>query len=237
MAIGGVTGPGGAGKTSLTVNLGALLAGDGVRTLLIDADLYFPDMAFHLGIKSSYTVNTYIKNPRVDLEWLIHRYRLNGLYAVVGDSKGAPDFNAAYSRIPGLLEMLKHFYGVILVDFPSGLPVAAHRVVDMLDFQVLVIDPSNVPLVDTEDYIEATIRKFRETGCSNFGVVINRPFLPQDRLEDLVSFIEDSLEVPLYGIIPFDPAILEETSLGIIEPTVAFEPLAELARLIEQRFL
>jgi len=237
VTIGGVTGPGGAGKTSLTVNLGALLAHDGVRTLLIDADLYFPDMAFHLGIKSPYTISTYLKNPRVDLEWLIHRYRLHGLYAVIGDTEASPDPDAPYSKIPGLLEMLRHFYGAILVDFPPGLPVAAHKVVDMLDFQILVIDPSNVPLVDTEGHVEATIRKFREMGCPNFGVVINRPFLPQDRLEDLISFIEDTLEVPLYGIIPFDPAIFEETSSGIVSPEVAFEPLRGLAGLIEDRFL
>ncbi|WP_297436935.1 MinD/ParA family protein [Thermococcus sp.] len=237
MTIGGVTGPGGAGKTSLTVNLGALLTHDGVRTLLIDADLYFPDMAFHLGIKSPYTIGAYLKNPRVDLNWLIHRYRFNGLYAIIGDTEAPPDPDAPYSKIPGLLEVLRHFYGGILVDFPLGLPVAAHKVVDMLDFQILVIDPSNVPLIDIEDYVEATIRKFRETGCPNLGVIINRPSLPQDRLEDLISFIEDALEVPLYGIIPFDPAIFEETTAGIVSPTVAFEPLKEVVHIIEDRFL
>ncbi|WP_240911674.1 MinD/ParA family protein [Thermococcus sp. LS1] len=126
MVVGGITGLEGTGKTALTVNIGTCLAMQGIRTLLVDADLYFPNLSFHLGINPKYTVHSYLKDHEMDMEWLIYPHRgIKNLYIIPGDPNEEIHHQLSFKALTGLVEYFKEYYGTVLIDFPSGLPIAA----------------------------------------------------------------------------------------------------------------
>lgn len=215
MVVIGITGFEGSGKTALTANIGSCLAMRRIRTLLVDADLYFPNLAFHFGVSPKYTVHSYLENPRIDLEWLIYSYRkIRDLYMLLGNPNAPISHRLHFNLLPGLLEYFRESYGVVLIDFPSGLPIDAHPLIPELDYQVLVIDPTTVPLRNLHDWVDAAIRKFLYLGIPDFWVIINKPLIPEKRLRALEKFIIEELEVPLLGTIPYDPLVLEGSYSG-----------------------
>ncbi|WP_297093007.1 MinD/ParA family protein [Thermococcus sp.] len=216
MVVIGITGFEGSGKTALTANIGACLAMRGVRTLLIDADLYFPNLAFQFGVTPKYTIHSYLENPRMDLEWLTYPYlEIKNLHLLLGDPNAPIRHRLSFKGLNTLIEYFKSAYGAVLVDFPSGLPIDAHPIVSELDYQVLVIDPSTIPLRNLNDWVDSAIRKFLHLGIEDFWVILNKPLIPEKNLEALEKFISEELEVPLLGTVPYDPSILEGTYNGI----------------------
>jgi len=239
MVVVGITGFEGSGKTALTANIGACLALGGIRTLLLDADLYFPNLSFQFGVSPKYTVHSYLENPRIDLEWLIYSYRkIKDLYLLLGDPNAPISHKLQFRLLPGLLEYFKEAYGVVLIDFPSGLPIDAHPLIPELDYQILIVDPTTVPLRNLHDWVDAAIRKFLHLGIPDFWVIINKPLIPKEKLRVLERFIDEELEVPLLGTVPYDPLILEGTYTG--NPMCAWEkrgPVMRLSRMFEEAFL
>ncbi|NJE47646.1 MinD/ParA family protein [Thermococcus sp. GR7] len=240
MVVEGITGLEGTGKTALTANIGARLAMQGIRTLLVDADLYFPNLGFHLGINPKYTVHSYLKDHEMEIKWLIFPHRhIKNLYLMPGDPNEEIHRRLSFEALTGLVEYVKEYYGVVLIDFPSGLPIAARPLISGLDYQILVIDPSTVPLRNLRDWVGSIVGKFLHLGHPNLWVVLNKPLIPKKALLSLERFIANELEVPLLGTIPYDPFILESTYTGtpVCEWGDDLGVITEIAYTIEELFV
>jgi len=214
MKVGGITGFGGAGKTTIAVNLGVCFAHSGIRTLLIDGDLHFPDMAFHFGLEPAYTLADFVKNPQMDIEWLTYLPEgTRDLYLILGEScDWIADINA-FKHVAGLAEILKPYYGLVLVDLPPGVPFEARPLVDILDFQILVINPSRVPLRNALDHVASTIEKFLSTGPDSMGVILNDIAMPSKKVGEIEDLLSE-IGIPLIGGIKHDLSLYMEPQLG-----------------------
>ncbi len=216
MRVVGITGSGGVGKTTLSVNIASCLAATGVRTLTIDADLYFPDMSSHVRVPSPRSIHDYVTNPEIDTEWLISQYnKIKDLYFVLGEVKMKEIDAHAFSMVSGLIEVLKNYYGAIIVDFPSGVPIESLPLLSSLDLQLIVIDLRKIPLVDLEISILNTVYKYWKDETKKLGVIFNFADLPERRLEVLEEYIYSELGVHILGEVPYTHSLLMEPYLGI----------------------
>ncbi|MCL2888958.1 MAG: chromosome partitioning protein ParA [Eggerthellaceae bacterium] len=107
-----VSASGGAGKSTIAA-LSALFAqGLGHRTLLLDADLQFGDMRFFLGEEKPLTIDALINEPK-----LLNRLKPSGLKpALLAAPPHLEQSEALIGKLPGLLEALKAFFDVIVVN-------------------------------------------------------------------------------------------------------------------------
>lgn len=236
----GVTGPEGAGKTTIAINLGAYLAVDGIRTLLIDMDLYFSDMSFYMDTVPKYPLHMYLEDHEMDIEWLVSPHeRIRDLYMILGDPMKPIRKRYSFKLMTTLIAYLREHYGAIIVDFPPGLPVEPLPVIPEIDHQILVIDPTTVPLRDLKMWVESLVMKFSHLGAEKLWIIINKPLIPEKKLIELEDFIADELGIPVIGTIPYDAEIHESTRTGTLlcEMWEMENPVSELVYSIEELFL
>jgi len=211
MTIVGFLGPGGTGKTTVASNVAACLALHGVRTLLIDANVYSPDVGYHFGVEASYTVLDYHRNPSLQLEWFITPVRyLKGLHLILGDPAGTNIDPSVFHSIRRLMWSLSDQYAVELVDFPPSMPYEASPLFEAVDMRVLVIDPCRVPVESMFSYVAGVVNRFKP-----HGVVINFVELPETLLEELYDFIEEELGIPVLGVAPSSELLRREPMKGV----------------------
>ena len=210
MTVIGITGNGGVGKTTLVSNIGTCLATDGIRTLLIDGNLYFPSLGTHFGLHPRFTIHDFLRNPHMDIEWLIyHLPGMKDLYLILGNETLLPHPRLSFRAVGRLIELVREHFGMIMVDFPSGLPVASHPIIEHINHQILVIDPTVVPRIDLIMWVDELIKKYIALGKDEVFIIINKPLIDENELYKLEEHIVDDLGLPLLGTIPYEPEILE----------------------------
>jgi len=198
MTIVGFLGPGGTGKTTVASNVAACLALHGVRTLLIDANVYSPDVGYHFGVEASYTVLDYHRNQSLQLEWFITPVKyLKGLHLILGDLTETRIDPGVFHSIRRLVWSLSDQYAVELIDFPPSMPYEASPLFEAVDVRVLVLDPCRVPVENMLSYVAGLVNRFNP-----HGLVLNFVELPDTLLDELYDFIEDDLEIPVLAVVP-----------------------------------
>ena len=207
----GFLGPGGTGKTTAVANVAACLALHGVRTLLVDANVYSPDVGYHFGVEASYTLLDYHRDPSLQLEWFITPVRfLRGLHLILGDPVGTDIDPGIFHSIRRLIWRLSDQYAVVVVDFPPSLPYEASPLLDALDMRVLVLDPCRAPVDDIFSYVAGAVGRFRP-----HGIILNFVELPDVLLNELYDFVEDELGIPVLASIPPSEHIRLEPLRGV----------------------
>jgi len=240
MSVIGVTGPEGAGKTTLAINMAAYLASEGIRTLLLDANLYFPDISFYLEMRPKYGLQSYLENHEMDIEWIVVPYgKLKNLHVILGDPTQPIRRRYSFKLLTALLAYLREHYGTIVVDFPPGLPIESSPIIPEIDHQLLVIDPTTVPLRNLLEWTESLVMKFSQMGTEKLWVIINKPLIPKKKLIELEDFITGELGIPVVGTIPYEPEIHESAVTGtlLLELWGTENPVSELAYTAEELFL
>ncbi|MDI3474565.1 MAG: septum site-determining protein MinD [Thermococcaceae archaeon] len=240
MAVVGFMGNGGAGKTALVSNLGPLLARDGIRTLLLEGNLYFPDLGSYFGVRTSYTIYEFLQNPHMDIEWLLYNHpEIRDLYLIVGDVERLPDPRIHFWPLRSLIRTLKEYFGFILVDFPPGIPIESKPLADEIDYGVLVVELNSVPRRNWLQWLEELVNKYLITVHRKIFIVLNQAIMKGSERRVVESFIVEDLGIPLLGVLPYDESIVEGVFSGV--PTSIFgevrEELLELAATFEEVFL
>ncbi|MFN3692430.1 MAG: P-loop NTPase [Fervidobacterium sp.] len=116
-----ISGKGGVGKTLLATNLSALLAEQGKKTLLLDADIGFTNADILLSAYPKYSIKDFV-NHKCSIDELV----LNTPYGVDLISLGGdvPDLLSANELV--LKEFVTHFlkllddYDFVIIDMPPG---------------------------------------------------------------------------------------------------------------------
>lgn len=234
-ALAVASGKGGVGKSTVTVNLAAALAREGVRVGVLDADVYGFSIARMLGVR---------EHPEVH-EGRVVPARRDGLQVVTMGMLVAPE-EAVIWRGPMLHKALRTFLhevawedlDVLLLDLPPGTGDVALTVAQELPYAEWLVVTTPQPAA-----VEVALRAGRMAQKVNLkvaGVVENlswyRP-TPQGPL--LHPFGEgggrqaaERLGVPLLAEVPLDPAVRECADAG--EPVVWAQPDLEVSRRFRQ---
>ena len=139
---------GGVGKTTVTANLGGLLADAGLRVLMIDLDSQ-PTLSSYYPITCAGTAGSVelIGHRLIDLDQIVSRTCVEGLHVVLSnDPLGqlntlllhAPDGRL---RLKNLLHVFETFYDVVLIDTQGARSVIVEMSVLASDMMLSPIPP------------------------------------------------------------------------------------------------
>ena len=211
--IGVISGKGGVGKTTTSVNLGLAMHKLGEDVFVVDTDLKNPNVALHLGVfEFDNTVQDIIEKDMPLLEAMyIHKTGL----------KFAPaHISLRYLSLDSdrLRNVFSEVYTTTLVDAPPGFGKEALSVMDVVD-EVLVVTNPNLPAI-TGALRAVDVAK--SMGVNVTGIVINA--VRGRGYEISREEIEAVSGTKVLAEIPWDENIVK--SIAFKNPVVHYNPLA-----------
>ncbi|QGH70286.1 Mrp/NBP35 family ATP-binding protein [Pseudactinotalea sp. HY158] len=240
------SGKGGVGKSSVTANLAAAMAADGLKVGVLDADVYGFSIPRMLGVTMSPTkVDDMILPP------------LAGDIKVISIGMFTQPGRPVVWRGPMLHRALQQFLAdvfwgdldVLLLDLPPGTGDIAISVAQMLPGAELLI--VTTPQLTAAEVAERAGIMARQTQQRIAGVIENMSWLEQpdgsrlevfgsgggQRVADRLSEILET-DVPLLGQVPLEVALREGSDSGVPVVTsgsTAGDILTEISRSLTHR--
>lgn len=237
---------GGVGKTTVSTNLAAHLATSGARTLLVDLDLMFGDVAISLQLVPNGTVTDLVAMrghiDRAGLESVVVTHEGTGLDVIAPSSDPGDAERIPADVILELLRTARTLYDYVVIDTPPAFTDHVLTALDVSDLAVL-ITTLDIPAVKN---LRIAMNTLDTLGGSkdNRVVVLNRSGLKvgldggdvEDVLKQAIAVsIPNSLSVPaatnrgvpLLEQDPRGPATLEIRELTDREVRRRFGELVE----------
>lgn len=141
-AISVFSGSGGSGKSSVAAMLGLASVSLGFKTVILDADFQFGDMAFLLGLNDSLTAQDLIETPE-----RVHEIsEQEALPSLVASPKNLEYSEVANKNIADLVVLLKNKYEVVIVNTGAFWGDHHAQLLEISDRSLFLIDqrPSSV---------------------------------------------------------------------------------------------
>ncbi len=226
------SGKGGVGKSTCAVNIALSLAAKGLKTGILDADLYGPSLPKLLGIEGK---------PAVRDDGIFKPFEVFGLKAMsIGPMLTGTQ--AVVWRGPMATSALRQLLretdwgelDVLVIDLPPGTGDIQISLVQQVELTgaVIISTPQDLALIDAQKAIDM----FARTKVPVLGIVENMSyFLAPDTGNRYDIFghggareAANSLDIPFLGEIPLVMAIREGSDAG--NPAVAADPQGAEAR-------
>src|SRR6266404_1346232 len=165
----------GAGKTTITSNLGIVMAEIGRRVVLVDGDLRSPRLHDVFQLSNSWGLCDVLRssNPidECGLLQIVRHTDVAGLDLLPsGTTRESPSHLLYSPRVAELLHRLEEEYDLVLVDSPPMMQLADARVLGRVaDGVVLVIRSGRTTL----GLAQLAVQRFAEDGTRVLGTVLN----------------------------------------------------------------
>lgn len=228
------SGKGGVGKSTVAVNLASALAASGIKTGLLDADIYGPSVAMMMGIPQGERPEVH-DNKVVPIE----RYEVHTIsVAFLLSESNTP----VIWRGPMVGKLLKQLLtdvhwgelDVIVVDLPPGTGDAQLTLIQSVPISgsVIVTTPQKLAAMDATRGIEM----FRKLQVPVIGIVENmsRFVAPDGKTtfevfpHDGIKEVEKSYNVPKLASVPIQSSVAEQGDSGLPEVLANPKSLASL---------
>ncbi len=212
--IGIVSGKGGAGKTTTTINLALALHQLNERVVAVDCDLGTSNMCVQLGFyQFPYALQNVLENEVSVSEIVyIHPTGLRFVPASISTSMVNTDANK-------LRRALMPLNTTILIDTPPGLDKLATEVMNACDEFIVVTNPELSAVTDAIKVLEIA----KAANKRVLGVILNR--VEGKKYELTVEEVEEALGVDVVGIVPEDKKIKEAAFNKL--PVVYYDPYSK----------
>lgn len=197
-----VSGKGGVGKTTSTINLGTSLNKLGENVIVIDGNLTTPNVGIHLGAPIVPTTINQVLNNQAKLEDAIYEHE-SGTKIMPASLSLKEAEKIDYKKLPEIIKKLKKITDHILIDSAAGLGEEAKASIHASDELIIITNPEMSAVTDALK----TIKLAEEINKPVKGVIITR--YRNAKTEMPISNIKDMLETPILGVIPEDEAIKE----------------------------
>ena len=197
-----ISGKGGVGKTTTTINLGTSLNKLGEDVIIVDGNLTTPNIGIHLGAPIIPITLNHVLHGQCKIEDAIYEHE-SGTKIIPASLSLKEIEKIDYRKIPEVIRKLKKFTDHVIVDAAAGLGEEARFAINSADEIIIV---TNAEMSAVTDALK-TIKLAEEYNKPIKGVIITRH--TGARSEMSIASIQDMLEIPLLGIIPEDHAVKE----------------------------
>ena len=201
------SGKGGVGKSVLTANLGAALARRGASVVIIDADIGLRSQDAFLGLENAAIYDLIdVAEKQCTLEQALLESPADPGLKLLPASQFARARDLSSDRLRKILKKLKQSFDFVLIDSPAGIEKGFRNLLAAgADKAVLIVTPDDICMRDAEH----TAQILSEKGLPCSGLVVNRLDNELVRSGEMLParVVADSLDVPLLGEIPEDPAV------------------------------
>jgi succinoglycan biosynthesis transport protein ExoP len=159
------------GKSTLTSNLGAVMAHGGRKITILEADLRRPRVHKLLDLKRSPGLSDLFVQDKLSLDSALQDTAVPDLQAVAsGDLPPNPAELLGSERMSQILEAMKEDADLVLIDSsPAAVVTDSVVLSEKVDAVLLVIEPGKTELPSAEYAVEA----LRRAGANIIGVVFN----------------------------------------------------------------
>ncbi len=218
-SIGIIALKGGVGKTSVTSNLGTVLARDfGKKVILIDANFSTPHLGLSLGLVNPRVSLQDVLNEKASIYEAINAHSLG--FHIIGGKANNEKINPY--KLKEKVDDLKKFYDVILIDSSPSLNEEILSTMTASDKLIAVSTPDYLTLASTIHAVK--IAKENQTPIE--GIIINK--VRNKKFEIVPSEISSSSGVPVISTLKEDVKILK--ALSECTPRVSYSSRSKSSR-------
>mgnify|MGYP001588482488 CR=1 FL=1 len=210
--IGIVSLKGGVGKTSVVTALGGALSRLGKKVLLVDGNLSSPSLGLHLNIIEPEKTLHDVLNRNARLREAV--YPSGGFDVIPASIFKEMEVNPL--KLKDHLNSIKKRYDVIVLDSSPSLDDETLAVILASD-EIFVVTTPDHPTMSAS-LKAARLAKQRGTPIS--GIILNK--VHNRDFELSLEDIEDTLDIPVLAVIPYDINVLK--ALSNMEPSTTFKP-------------
>jgi septum site-determining protein MinD len=194
--IGVVSGKGGVGKTTFSINLAAALKEFGQESIIVDVDVHNPNVALQLGIPSMPLTLQEVLAGEAKIHHSIFHHPV-GLKVI----PSSLSMSSACSDLSELRKHLMKLNDIVILDSPPGLNEHVVSVLNASDSVIVVTNPEISAVTDALKVIKLA----KDLRKDNLGVVINR--VRNDTFELNSDEVELMCETPIVSRISEDANI------------------------------
>lgn len=220
------SGKGGVGKSTVATNLAVALGLSGLRTGLLDADIYGPSIPLMMGVNDKPQVTS---GNRI-LPFFNHGIKMQSLGFFLGEN--APVIWRGPMVMKAVQQLLKDTewgeLDVLVIDLPPGTGDVQLTLVQTVPLTgaVLVTTPQDLALLDVRKGAEM----FKQVNAPLLGIVENMSFFVCPDCGKRTDIFRqgggqkesERLGIPLLGHIPLDPVVCDAGDTGV--PVVIGQP-------------
>ena len=207
------SGKGGVGKTTTTANLGAALAQQGKRVVVVDMDIGLRNLDVVMGLENRivFTVVDAAKDKCTPKKAAIKDRRIDNLFLIPASQSDNKDVLNS-SMVNRLYDKLRREYEYVIIDSPAGIERGFENAISSADESLVICTPEVSSVRDADRVIG--ILDSKEIPAK---LLVNR-IIPRmvDRGEMLShQDVVDVLSVELIGLIPMDDGVVISSNTGM----------------------
>ena len=200
------SGKGGVGKTTVTANLGKMLADLGQRVVLIDIDFGLNNLDVVMGLENKvvYDVSDVLEGRCRIKQALVQDEKRKNLFILPSNSLDSSS-SITGQNVKLVTESLGSVFDYVIYDCPAGIDVGFHRAVACANKAIVVTTPS-LPCLRDADKVISILNTYR---LDYVGLVVNRvrgDLIMSDKMM-LPEDIKGLLKTDLLGILPEEDAV------------------------------
>ena len=217
------SGKGGTGKTTVSVNLGTMLAQLGKKTYLMDADIGMANVGLILGLQDAPVTLHEILAGKGNINDAIYEGPA-GLKVIPSGISLQGFQQADPDKIRDVMSEIVKRCEFLLIDAPAGISKDGVVPLAVADDVILVVNPELSSIVDA---LKTKILT-EVVGGHVLGSIINR--VDQNKTDIISKKMEKVLGVKVIGIIPEDPNV--RRSAAVRSPIVVKYPDSPASKAI-----
>lgn len=234
-----MSGKGGVGKSTVSVNLAAALASLGHKVGILDADIHGPNVPKMLGIKEKGVLST--SEGIIPFEPVANLKVMSVAFLLKSDD------DAVIWRAPLKHSLIQQFItdvewgdlDFLIIDLPPGTgdePLSVAHIIEELDGSIIVTTPQEVALLDARKSVTFS----QKINVEVLGIIENMSGFICPNCGEITEIFKtgggekaaNELGVSFLGRIPLDPMVVIGGDSGT--PYIVKDPESQVAKAFQQ---